>query len=332
MRWPAELALPAPSANGQRSVRAGIVGLGTALPSQVVDSDQIAAAIGVEPGWIERRTGIHARRRAADGERVTDLATSAARAALDDAGLAAGGVDTVLVATLAADDVTPNAAPQVADALGTTGAAALDVGAACTGFVSAVTLAAGLIESERAHNVLVVGAEILSRHTNHGDRATAGLFGDGAGAVVLTPGAGGLVGRAVLGSDGAAAPFIRAPRTTGLIEMDGYETFRRAVNTLVANALATVAANDLELGDVDLFVLHQANGRILAAVREMLGVGEDRVLDVIAEVGNTSAASIPLALAEARSTGRLADGMRVLLGAVGAGFTWGAVIVDWSET
>jgi 3-oxoacyl-[acyl-carrier-protein] synthase III len=329
MHSPAEAAAPAPRLNELAS--AGIVGLGSALPVDAISSDVIGDRLGVAPGWIERRTGISSRRRAPAGMRVADLAADAARAALADAGIAASDVDTVLVATLAADELTPNAAPQVAHAIGATGAGAIDVGAACTGFVSGLTLGAALIESGRAQNVLVVGAEILSRHLDHDDRSTAGLFGDGAGAVILAPGSGGAIGTSVLGSDGAAAPYILAPHDTGLIRMDGHETFKRAVRTLVANAAETVAANGLDLDDVDLFVLHQANGRILTAVREALGVPPERVLDAIAEVGNTSAASLPLALAEARQRGVLADGDRVLLGAVGAGFTWGAVIVEWRD-
>jgi 3-oxoacyl-[acyl-carrier-protein] synthase III len=311
---------------------AGIVGLGVALPGDAIPSDVIAERIGLAPGWIERRTGIASRRRATAELRLTDLAADAARAALADAGTDASEVDTVLVATLSADEVTPNAAPQVAHAIGATSAGAMDIGAACTGFVSGLTIGSALIESGRAHNVLVVGAEILSRHLDYNDRSTAGLFGDGAGAALLAPSTGGTVGRSVLGSDGAAAPFIIAPRETGLIQMDGHETFKRAVRTLIMNAIETVAANGLELDDIDLYVLHQANGRILTAVGEGLGVEPERVLDVIAEVGNTSAASIPLALAEARERGVLTDGSKVLLGAVGAGFTWGAVVVDWRDT
>jgi 3-oxoacyl-[acyl-carrier-protein] synthase-3 len=325
------LVLVAQPADG-RARTAGIVGLGVALPPDAIPSAQIAGRIGLADGWIERRTGIASRRRAADDVRVVDLAAEAAGAALADAGIAAADVDTVLVATLAPDDFTPNAAPQVAHAIGATGAAAMDIGAACSGFVSGLTVAAALIESGRAQTVLVIGAEILSRHTDYDDRSTAGLFGDGAGAVVLQPGTGGTLRRSVLGSDGAAAPYIVAPRATGLVEMDGHETFKRAVRTLVANAIDTVAANELTLDDVDLFVLHQANSRIISAVREALGVEPERVLDAIAEVGNTSAASIPLALAEARERGLLADGATVLLGAVGAGFVWGAVVVDWRET
>ncbi|HEX6711962.1 MAG TPA: beta-ketoacyl-ACP synthase 3 [Thermoleophilaceae bacterium] len=308
---------------------AGITGLGVALPPDAIPSDQIGERLGLTAGWIEKRTGIGSRRRAAKTLRLRDLAADAARAALSDAQVDASDIDTVLVATLSADELTPNAAPQVAHAIGATGAAAIDIGAACTGFVSGLTVGAALIEAGRAHKVLVIGAEILSRYTDPDDRPTAGLFGDGAGAVLLAPGSGGPLGRSVLGSDGAAAPFIRASQETRLIRMDGHETFKRAVRTLVANAVETVAANELELDDIDLFVLHQANGRILTAVREALGVEPERVLDVIAEVGNTSAASIPLALAEARERGLLADGATVLLGAVGAGFTWGAVVVEW---
>jgi 3-oxoacyl-[acyl-carrier-protein] synthase III len=318
--------------NGSGATRiAGIAGLGIALPPESISSDVIAERIGQPSGWIERRTGIRARHRAPADLRLSDLAAQAGSAALADAEIAADQVDTVLVATLSADEVTPNAAPQVAHAIGATDASAMDIGAACTGFVSGLTLGSALIESGRAQNVLVAGAEILSRHTDYDDRSTAGLFGDGAGAVVLTPGRRGTIGRAVLGSDGSAAPYILAPRETGLIGMDGHETFKRAVRALTTNAIQTVVANGLTLDDIDLFVLHQANGRILSAVREALGVEPDRVLDTIAEVGNTSAASIPLALAEAREGGLLPDGATVLLGAVGAGFTWGSVIVRWGD-
>jgi 3-oxoacyl-[acyl-carrier-protein] synthase III len=336
MRSPVEAEMDATvadvvSVESPRLRTAGIAGLGIALPPKVVSSDAIAARIGLADGWIERRTGIRERRQADPDVRVVDLAADAARAALADAEVEAGEVDTVLVATLASDDFTPNAAPQVAHAIGATGAAAIDVGAACTGFISGLAVGSALIEAGRAQNVLVIGAEIMSRYTNYDDRATAGLFGDGAGAALLAPGGEAAIGRSVLGSDGAAAPYIVAPRETGLVEMDGHETFKRAVRTLATNAVETVAANELELEDIDLFVLHQANGRILTSVREALGVEPDRMLDVIAEVGNTSAASIPLGLAEARERGLLRDGSKVLLGAVGAGFTWGAIVVEWRD-
>jgi 3-oxoacyl-[acyl-carrier-protein] synthase-3 len=338
MRSPVEVEMDATVADAAdiadaRGIRtAGMTGLGIALPSEAVPSDAIGARLGLASGWIERRTGIESRRRADSELRLSDLAADAGRAALLDADVDASAVDVVIVATMSADEVCPNAAPQVAHALGATGAAAFDVGAACTGFVSGVTLGSALIESGRADNVLVIGAEILSRHINYDDRSTAGLFGDGAGAALLAPRTDAIVGRSVLGSDGAAAPYIYAPRDTGLIRMDGHETFIRAVRTLATNAAETVAANGLALDDIDLFVLHQANGRILTAVQEALGVEPERVLDAIAEVGNTSAASLPLALAEARERGLLTDGARVLLGAVGAGFTCGAVVIEWRDS
>src|SRR5947207_1652065 len=218
---------------------AGIVGFGSALPSGIVSSNAIAQRIGVPAGWIERRTGIRRRRHAGADDRVWRLAAAAGSDALAAGGMDADALDLVLVAALAPDDITPNAAPLVAQALGATSAGAIDVGAACTGFVSALELGAACIESGRAEGVLVVGAEIMSRFVDHGDRRTAGLFGDGAGAVVLAPGQSGRVGASVLGCDGAAAEFIRAPRATGLIEMDGHETFRRAVATLCENARQT---------------------------------------------------------------------------------------------
>jgi 3-oxoacyl-[acyl-carrier-protein] synthase-3 len=310
---------------------AGVAGLGAALPAAVVRSDEVAARIGVPEGWIERRTGIHTRRHAAAGETLVDLAAAAARDALTSAGIAAEAVDLVLVATVSQDEVMPNAAPQVAHAIGAAGAGAIDIGAACTGFVGALDVGAAAIESGRADTVLVIGAEIMSRHLDHDDRSTAGLFGDGAGALVLAAGEQGAVGASVLGSDGAAAPFIRVPRATGLIEMNGHETFRRAVATLCECTLEALDENGLGREDIDLFVLHQANGRITAAVAETLGLDPARMLDAIADVGNTSAASIPLALAEARERGLLGPGDRVLLAAVGAGFTWGATVVTWGS-
>ncbi len=310
---------------------AGICGLAAALPQQVVSNAEIAPGIGVDETWIERRTGIRNRRRAAPGDRVVDLAAEAGSAALVAAGIAAEQLDLVLVATISPDELTPNTAPQVAHVLGATRAGAIDIGAACTGFVSALALGASMIEVGRAERVLVIGAEILSRFVDQTDKRTAGLFGDGAGAVVLSAGDHGRVGPVVLGADGTAAPFLRADHTEQLIRMDGHETFRLAVSSLVACTREAVTLAGLELSDIDLFVYHQANRRILTAVAEALGAPADRVLDVIAEMGNTSAASIPLALAEASRDGLLEPGSQVLLGAVGAGFTWGATVVEWGS-
>jgi 3-oxoacyl-[acyl-carrier-protein] synthase III len=308
---------------------AGIVGLGIALPERRVGNDSIASALGLADGWIERRTGIHERRYALPGERVVDLAQRAAEAALADASLDPSELDLVLVATVAADEITPNAAPLLAHALGCSETAAIDIGAACTGSLAALALGSAWIESGRARNVLVVGAEIMSRFLNMDDRRTAHLFGDGAGALVLCAEAAGRVGPIILGSDGAAADLIRATRESGVIEMEGHETFLRAVNQLHLCTLRVVADAGLELAEVDLFVYHQANSRILGAVADRLGISRARVFDCISHIGNTSAASVPLALAHARESGALRPGMKVVLGAVGAGLTWGTAVVEW---
>lgn len=310
---------------------AGISGLGTALPARAVGNEAIAAGIGVDAAWIERRTGIRGRRHARAGETVVSLAADAGREALLAAGRPGQSVDLVLVATLAPDDLTPNAAPQVAHELGATRAGAVDVGAACTGFLSALALGASTVEAGRAEHVLVIGAEILSRFTDGGDKRTAGLFGDGAGAALLSAGDHGRIGAVSLGCDGAAAPFIHARHDERLLRMDGHETFKRAVTALVGATHDALALAGLALAEIDLFVYHQANGRILRSVAEQLGVTGDRVLDVIADTGNTSAASVPLALADASRSGRLEPGSRVLLGAVGAGFTWGATVIEWGR-
>jgi 3-oxoacyl-[acyl-carrier-protein] synthase III len=313
--------------SGLRS--AGVVGLGGALPQRRVGNAEIAQRLGLEDGWIERRTGIRERRYAADGERVSELATRAGAAALQDAGLDATEVDLVLVATVAADEITPSAAPIVADALGTLNAAAVDIGAACTGTLAALALGSAWIEAGRARKVLVVGAEIMSRFIDQNDRRTAPLFGDGAGAIVLAASARGGVGPVLLGSDGGAAEMIQAPRATGVLEMEGHETFRRAVHQLHVCTRRVVERAGLQLRDVDLFVYHQANARILAAVADRLGVADERVFNCIAETGNTSAASLPLALGQAREQGLLQAGANVVVGAVGAGLTWGAGVMEW---
>jgi 3-oxoacyl-[acyl-carrier-protein] synthase-3 len=308
---------------------AAILGCGTALPRTVVPSTAIAERLGVQEDWIIARTGIHARHFKAPDERVSDLAAEAGAAALARAGLDAAELDLVLVATLGADELTPNASPLVAHALGAIHAGALDIGAACTGFLSALAMAAACIESGRADRVLVVGAEALSRFLDRDDRRTAPLFGDGAGAAVLGAGAGGGLGPVILRQDGGQAELIRARRDRGLIEMEGQETFRHAVNHLVEVSGQATRAAGISLKEIDLFVYHQANARITRAVGARLGLEPSRVVDCIAQIGNTSAASLPLALAYAEASGRLRPGMTVLLAAFGAGLTWGGVVLEW---
>jgi 3-oxoacyl-[acyl-carrier-protein] synthase III len=314
-----------------RTRTAGIVGLGTALPERRVTNEQIAGHLGLAEGWIERRTGIRERRYVAQGERVSDLAVRAGRAALLDAGMQAADIDLVLVATLAPDEITPPAAPIVAHTLGTLQAAAVDIGAACSGTIAAIALASAWIESGRARHALLIGAEVLSRFVNPDDRRTAPLFGDAAGALVLAANAAGSVGPVLLGSDGSAAETIQVTREGEVFEMEGHETFLRAVHQLHTSTRRVVEVAGLGLHDIDLFVYHQANARILAAVADRLGLGRDRVYDCIADTGNTSAASVPLALASAREQGLLKPGSKIVLGAVGAGLTWGVTVVEWGS-
>jgi 3-oxoacyl-[acyl-carrier-protein] synthase III len=309
-----------------------IASAGVSLPETVVLNAAIAARLGVGDDWIERRTGIRARRVAQPGERLATHATHAADVGLQRAGVAAGDVDLVLVATTTSDEQLPNTAPLVAHALGASRAGAFDVGAACTGFLSALATGSAQIEAGRARCVVVVGADFMSRITDPDDRATAAVFADGAGAVVLVatdqPSR---IGPVVLGADGAGAGDIYVGRTEALIRMRGHETFREAVTRLSESTFEATAAACVELGEIDLFVYHQANGRILSAVAERLELAPERVVDCIGEYGNTSAATLPLALAFSEEHGLLRDGDRVLLGAFGAGFTWGATVVEWGS-
>jgi len=310
---------------------AAIAGLGVAVPEAVVTNAPIAARLGVEEDWIVQRTGVRERRVAAAEERLSDYAALAGHRALAAASAEARDLDLVLVATFSNEELTPAASPRVAAALGAERAAAIDVNAACTGFVAALALAAGQIESGRAASALVVGADLMTRLTDPEDRSTAALFGDGAGAVLLRASGAGRIGPVVQGADGANADLVRASRAEGLMRMEGHETFRHAVARLCEVSVAAAEAANRRLDDLDLFVYHQANARILRAVGDRLDLARERVVDCIGRYGNTSAATIPLALDAARAEGRLADGARVLLAAFGAGLTWGATVVEWGE-
>lgn len=329
---PELLTLPAPvgALRGQ-GPGAEIAGLGVAVPETVVANAPIAARLGIEESWIVQRTGVRERRVAAPGEHLAEYAARAGERALAAAGVAAAAVDLVLVATISNDELTPAAAPRAAAALGAGGAAAIDVNAACTGFVSALSLACAQIEAGRAGCALVIGADLMSRLIDGDDRATAALFGDGAGAVVLRGAARGRIGPVVLGADGANADLIRAGREEGLVRMQGHETFRHAVARMCQATVEAIAAAGLTLTEVDLFAYHQANARILAAIGARLMLPPDLIVDCIGEYGNVSAATIPLALDHAHREGRLGDGDRVLMAAFGAGLTWGATVVEWGS-
>jgi 3-oxoacyl-[acyl-carrier-protein] synthase III len=314
----------------ERALRPAAIGaVGMAVPRQAVGNEPIAARLGIEPGWIVERTGVRERRVLEDGETLLDLAAEASEATLERAALAPSALDQVLVATMSHDRLTPNLAPLVAEEIGATGAGAMDVGAACTGFVGALAMAVAQVETGRAETVLVVGAERLSTLTDHDDRATAALFGDGAGAVLVRAALGAGFGPFVLGSDGARAEVVSAERSEALIRMKGQDTFREAVNRMAEATLAVAAATGLVLADIDLFVYHQANARILRTLAQRLVLDEDRVLECISRYGNTSAASIPIALATALDEERIRPGDRVLLAAFGGGLTWGATVLEW---
>ena len=307
-----------------------LAGAGLSVPEQVRSNADIAARLGVDEEWITRRTGTSERHVAAVGQRLEHFAAQAARAALQQAGLAAADVDAVLVGTTSAEEMSPHAAPLVAADLGAAGAAAIDVSAACTGFLSCLVMGTAMIESGRARTVLAIGADLLTRYLDEDDPGSAMLFGDGAGAVVLTAtdqGTG--VAPAILSSDGTRRDLIRLGRDELLIRMDGPAVYRHAV-TLMAQVAAQAAERaGLPVADLDLFVFHQANSRIIDAVGQRLALDPARVIDVVGQFANTSAASLPIALAAAHRDGRLRDGDRVLLAAFGAGLVWGGVVVTW---
>jgi 3-oxoacyl-[acyl-carrier-protein] synthase-3 len=311
---------------------AAIASVAISAPSTVVDNAAIAERLGVSETWIVARTGVEQRRVAEPGERLVSYAAQAASLALDTASLDAADLDLVLVATMTHEQLTPNAAPLVAAQIGAQGAGAIDVGAACSGFLSALALGAAQVESGRATSVLVVGADLMTRLIDRDDRATAALFGDGAGAIVLRPAhAPGRVGPVVMRADGSRGELVQASREEAILRMSGPDTFRHAVDRLSEATLEAVAASGHELTEIDLFVYHQANSRIIRSVGERLELASERVIDCVPQYGNTSAASIPIALAEAEDRGLLGEGATVLLAAFGGGLTWGATVVEWGE-
>ena len=317
----------------ERHLRAAaLTSVAMAVPGRVVTNAEVAERAGVTEQWILHRTGVHERRNVSEGERLQDLAAAAGRDALDGAGIRPEDVDLVLVATLAADELTPNAAPLVAHDLGATNAGAMDLGAACTGFLSGLQLATAQVEGGRADHVLLIGADVLSRYIDPTDRGTAAIFADGAGAAVVAPAeeSGGRIGEIVLRCDGTGAPAITAGDRERIIHMQGHDTFKAAVHRMSEASVEAAHRAGLYLADVDLFVFHQANARILAAVGERLGLDEARVVNSIDRYGNTSSATLPIALADARERGMLEPGMHVLLAAFGAGFTWGAGVIEWA--
>jgi 3-oxoacyl-[acyl-carrier-protein] synthase III len=304
---------------------------GFSLPQKQLQNAELAARVGVSEEWIYERTGIKSRRIAGDGESTASLATLAGLDALGRAGVDPQELDLVIVATATADQQLPGAAPLVQARLGATRAGAFDVGAGCAGFLYALSVASGLVDSGTARRVLVCGADVLSRVTDYSDARSCILFGDGAGAALVEATEGsGQIGPFILHSDGNATDLLRIDDDSQLIHMEGRQVYRRAVQGMTESVREIVAAAGINLDDVRLLVAHQANARILEAVASQLGLDERRVLTNIVRYGNTSAASIPIAIAEAAEQNILEDGDIVILTAFGAGFLWGAGVLRWS--
>lgn len=324
-------------------MKACIAGTGSYAPARVLTNADLERMVATSDEWIRERTGIRERRIAATGEACSDLAVQAGKRALTAAGLAATELDMILVATCTGDYPLPATACLVQHQLGATQAAACDLSAACCGFVYALSVADAYVKNGMRH-VLVIGSEVMSAITDWTDRNTCVLFGDGAGAVVVSPcdGERGILSTH-LRSDGALCELIMVPgggsRTPPsekviaerlqYIKMKGNETFKVAVRTLEDIARTTLSANNLRIEDLDLYVPHQANIRILKAVIERLGLPIEKVLLNLDRYGNTSAASIPIALDEAVREGRIKHGSLVMLGAFGAGLTWASAVIRW---
>ncbi|AZB64038.1 ketoacyl-ACP synthase III [Cereibacter sphaeroides] len=322
------------------TIRAVVRGVGHYLPDRVVPNSELEAIVETTDEWIRTRSGIERRHFAAEGQTTSDLAARAARAALEDAGLEPDDIDTLIVATSTADLTFPSAATMVQAALGMTRGFAFDVQAVCAGFVYALANADALIRSGQAQRVLVIGAETFSRLMDWNDRATCVLFGDGAGAVVLegTESAGTSADRGILAtdlhSDGRFKDLLyvdggSSTGTTGHLRMQGREVFRHAVEKLAETAHTALEKAGLGAGDVDWIVPHQANLRIISATAQRMQVPMDRVILTVQDHGNTSAASIPLALSVGKARGQIKEGDLLVTEAIGGGLAWGSVVLRW---
>ncbi len=321
-----------------------ITGIGAYAPERVVTNDDLSELMDTSDEWIVERTGIRERRVAADDQALSDLALPAARAALEQSGTSGADVDLIIVATVTADMAFPSAAAILADELGAGEAGAYDLSAGCTGFMYAVAQGYGMLAAGLARHALVVGGDVLSRILDWSDRRTAVLFGDGAGAVVLDRvSEGGFLGFE-LGADGSGGPQLylpaggsRAPASAEtvaerkhFVQMNGREVFKFATRVLVSSAQKVLAECGKTVDDVDVYIPHQANIRIIDHAADKLGIPKEKIVVNVERYGNTSSGSIPLALADAQAEGRLQDGALVLMTGMGAGLTWGSGLIEWT--
>ena len=328
------------TANG----RVSITGVGANAPERVMKNDELAQIVDTSDEWIVERTGIRERRVAAPEQALSDLARPAAEAALEQAGLQASALDLIVVATVTPDMLFPSTGAILADQLGAKDAAAYDLSAGCTGFVYAIAQAHGMVASGLVDHALVVGGDVLSKIVDWEDRSTCVLFGDGAGAVVLERvREGGFLGFE-LGADGSGGPQLympaggsRAPATAETVagrqhfaKMNGREVFKFATRVLVDSAEKVLDECGVPVEEVDVYVPHQANVRIIDHARKKLGIPEERTVVNVDRFGNTSSGSIPLALGDAEDDGRLKEGEMVLMTGMGAGLTWGSALIEWT--
>ncbi|MBE7526593.1 MAG: ketoacyl-ACP synthase III [Nitrosomonas sp.] len=314
-----------------------IIGTGSYLPEKILTNQDLESMVDTSDEWIRTRTGIEQRHIAAEGQMASDLALKASQNAIDAAGLQAKDIDLIIVATTTPDMIFPSTACILQNKLGTSRGPAFDIQAVCSGFIYALATADMFVSSGKARNALVVGTEVYSRIMDWNDRTTCVLFGDGAGAVVLArdqkPG----ILSSHLHADGSYNQVLSAPASihsgkiqgTPFVTMEGSTVFKFAVKVLEEAVLEALQENQLQASDIDWLIPHQANIRIITSTAKKLGIPEEKVVKTVSQHGNTSAASVPLALDQAVRDGRILPGQHIILEGVGGGFTWGSVLVRW---
>ncbi len=314
-----------------------IIGTGSYLPEKILTNQDLESMVDTSDEWIRTRTGIEQRHIAAEGQMASDLALKASQNAIDAAGLQAKDIDLIIVATTTPDMIFPSTACILQNKLGTSRGPAFDIQAVCSGFIYALATADMFVSSGKARNALIVGTEVYSRIMDWNDRTTCVLFGDGAGAVVLArdqkPG----ILSSHLHADGNYNQVLSAPASihsgkiqgTPFVTMEGSTVFKFAVKVLEEAVLEALQENQLQTSDIDWLIPHQANIRIITSTAKKLGIPEEKVVKTVSQHGNTSAASVPLALDQAVRDGRILPGQHIILEGVGGGFTWGSVLVRW---